>query len=387
MRVAVVMPRGCAMSLDRANSMETVARTLAESSRWKGSLKIICDEGTAPVPHLDLLTVPADLGRKARTEAVARAIAAFDPEIIEYHQQLGPAELLARRFPDRINVLHRHTRIKPPTNPLDRYRYRHRLSAFDRLIFVSAAAEREFAADYPSLANRASVVCNPLDMAGWKNPAGPRENLILFSGRAMAEKGLDSFCAALGQVLDERPDWRGALLLGDWDRHADWAAPHVAALARFGDRVEVHASAGMDRVRSVTRRAAIAVTPSRVAEALGLTALEAHAAGAALISSGRGGLTEASGEHALYSDPDDVGGMAEAMKALIDQPKLRLRMARAAQARVETDYAPGLWSGRLDDLRERLVDRTMTIGPGPKPRLGDLMAGLLSRPRETPVAN
>lgn len=387
MRVAVVMPRGCAMSLDKSNSMETVARTLAENSRWKGSLKVICDEGTAPVPHLDLLTVPADLGRKARTEAVARAIAAFDPQIIEYHQQLGPAESLAHRFSDRINVLHRHTRIKPASNPLERYRYRHRLSAFDRVVLVSGAAQREFAADYPTLAGRSSVVCNPLDLSAWKKPIGVRENLILFSGRAMADKGLDTFCAALACVLDERPDWRGALLLGDWERHAEWAAPHVEALARFGERVEIHTSAGMEQVRSVTRRAAIAVTPSRVAEALGLTALEAHAAGAAVISSGRGGLTEASGDHALYRDPDDVAAMAEAMRMLIDQPLLRLSMAHAAQARVQTAYSPALWSGRLDDLREGLVDRTMLREPNPLPSFGDMMAQMFSGPRGTPVAN
>lgn len=387
MRIAVVMPRGCSMSIDKPNSMETVARTLAENSRWKGSLKIICDEGSNPVPHLDLLTVPANLGRKARTEAVARAIEAFDPEVIEYHQQLGPAEALARRFPDRINVLHRHTRIKPPSNPLERFRYRHRLAAFDRLIFVSAAAEREFAADYPTLAHRATVVCNPMDMAAWQHPIGQRENLILFSGRAMAEKGLDTFCASLACVLDERPEWRGALLLGDWDRHADWATPHIEALSRFGDRVEIHTSAAVGLVRAVTRRAAIAVTPSRVAEALGLTALEAHAAGAALISSGRGGLTEASGDHAIYRDPDDATGMAAAMRSLIDQPGLRLRMTSAAQARVAVTYAPGVWSGRLDDLRDELVDRTMMVPTSRRSSWISGLAWIVSGPRQTPVAN
>ncbi len=375
------------MSADKPNSMETVARTLAESSRWKGSLKIICDEGSNPVPHLDLMTVPADLGRKARTEAVARAIEAFDPEIIEYHQQLGPAEALARRCPHRIHVLHRHTRIKPPSNRIERLRYRHRLAAFDRLIFVSTAAEREFAADYPTLAERASVIFNPLDMADWHQPVGKRDRLIMFSGRAMADKGLDTFCGSLARVLDERQDWRGALLLADWDRHADWASPHIEALSRFGDRIEIHTSAEMELVRSVTRRAAIAVTPSRVAEALGLTALEAHAAGAALISSGRGGLAEASGDHALYCDPDDVAGMAEAMRSLVDQPQLRLRMTRAAQARVQKVYAPGLWSSRLDDLRDGLVDRTMTIGPGRPPSWHQVMTRMFAGPREPRVAS
>jgi glycosyltransferase involved in cell wall biosynthesis len=355
MRIAVVMPRGSVMGRDKANSMETVARTLLESSRLKGSVRIICDAGAEAPALPDLLTVPAGLSKTKRADAVAELLAGFDPDYIEYHQQLESAASLARRFPNKINVLYRHTRIKQPKNALDRMRYGARLKAFDRLIFVSKAAGREFVGDYPALAGRVEAICNPIEIDAWKACPESREKLILFSGRAMEEKGLEPFCDALASVLDRNADWRGALMLGDWDKHADWAAPRIEALARFGDRVEIHKSASLPEVQAVTRRAAIAVTPSFVAEALGLSALEAHAAGAALISSGRGGLREASGSHAVYVDPPVAPDLTRALTALVENTRERVAMARAGQAFVAAVHAPAVRSAQLDDLREILV--------------------------------
>lgn len=356
MRIAVVMPRGSLMDRDQTNSMETVALALNARSRFADEVWIICDAGAANPACPGLLTVPANLGKAARTNEVATLLRVLAPDHVEYHQQLGPAAELARRTPGPTHVLYRHTRIKPPGNPIERFRYRMRLRAFDHLLFVSDAACAEFRADYPGFKGAISSVCNPIDIDAWRGDVKAREPLILFSGRAMAEKGLDAFCAASAVVLDRNPTWRAALMLGDWDKHADWAEPHIAALARFGDRIEIHKSAPLSQVRAVTKRAAIAVTPSRVAEALGLTALEAHAAGAALISSGRGGLREASGEHALYVDPPETPGLIEAMIRLIDDPDLRLTMARDGQRHVAATHTTAARTVQLDDLRQRLAD-------------------------------
>lgn len=338
-----------------ANSMETVAHTLHAHSRLKGDVRIICDAGAQEPLENGLITVPTGLKRGAREQAVADAIRGLNPNYIEYHQQLESAAGLARRFPDKVHVLYRHTRIKAPRNPIERLRYERRLKAFDRLIFVSAAACAEFLADYPRFADKVSAICNPIDSADWRGDVENREKLILFSGRAIAEKGLEPFCTALAQVLDQSPDWRGALMLGDWERHKDWAQPVIQGLERFGDRVEIHRSAPLDLVRETAKRAAIAVAPSYVAEALGLTALEAHAAGAALISSGRGGLREASGPHAVYVDPPEADGLAAAMAALIADPLHRTSLARFAQARVAQVHAAETRSAELDDFREALM--------------------------------
>src|SRR5690606_21691297 len=129
-------------------------------------------------------------------------------------------------------------------------------------------------------------------------------------------------------------------MLNDWDKHAAWAAPHLAPLERFGERVRVLKSAPLAQVRAEMQRAAIALTPSVWAEPLGLTALEAHAAGAALVSSGRGGLREASGPHAVYVDDLTAEGLAAAMDGLIGAPGRRLALARAARPYLRQAPAP-----------------------------------------------
>ncbi|MFA4899625.1 MAG: glycosyltransferase family 4 protein [Brevundimonas sp.] len=366
MRIAVVLPRGCTFCPDKTNSMETVVRTLSAHSRLNRLVTLIADAGGPTPAGVQMVTVPAGLGRKARNAAVMDVLAKLSPDIVEYHQQLKAASELARQLPDAIHVLYRHTRIKPSRNLIERLRYGRRLARFDRLVFVSRAAGEEFAMDYPRLAGRVSSVCNPIQSDAWRASPEQRENLILFSGRAMRDKGLDLFCAALAETLDRHPDWRGALMLGDWNKHQDWAAPQVQMLERFGDRVEIHKSASLDAVRAMTQRAAIAVTPSRVREALGLAALEAHAAGAALISSGRGGLREASGEYALYVDVEEAGSLTSAMMRLVEHPDERLALARGGQAYVERVHSPAARAAELDALREALVDKAFVT---PQPTL------------------
>jgi len=358
MRIAVILPRGCDFCPEKGNSMETVVRTLSGHSRLQAAVTLICDAGGPTPPGTHTLTVPAGLGRKARNAAVGRILTTLNPAVVEYHQQLKAASEMTRSLPQATHVLYRHTRIRPAHNPIDAWRYGRRLARFDRLVFVSEAAGQEFAADYPRLADRVAVVSNPIDVEAWRADPETREKLILFCGRALPEKGLDLFCQALAETLDRHPDWRGALVLGEWDRNSDWAESHVRLLDRFGDRVEIHKSASLVQVQAVTRRAAIAATPSRVREAMGLTALEAHAAGAALISSGRGGLREASGDHAVYVGVEDARSLADAMNRLIEDPQARLALARGGQAFVEQVHSPAARAAELDALRETLADRS-----------------------------
>lgn len=357
MRIAVVLPRGSTLDLNSLNSMEVVALTLNQWSRYGPDVRFVCEAGAQkPADGTRMLTIPSGLGKAEYEEAVFQTLTAFAPDLIEYHQQLGCAAKISRKMPKLPQVLYRHTRFKPAKHVIDRWRYTRRFRAFDKLVFVSQAAKAEFFADYPGLEERAAVVCNPIDTEGWTGDAEAKESLIAFAGRAMAIKGLDALCDALVVVLDRHPQWRAALMLGDWAQHAEWAAPHVQKLARFGQRVEIAQSASPQAVRDVMRRAAIAVVPSRIPEALGLSALEAHAAGAALISSGRGGLREASGPHAIYVDPPEAAAITDALEMLITDRTRRVAIAKDGQAYVTQVHSPAQRAAELDALRASLVE-------------------------------
>lgn len=349
MRTAVVMPVGARFDLHQPNSMETVARTLARADN--GEVRVFCCEGARDHGDLPVQPLPA----ANRLKALRQALADYRPDVIEFHQQTQQAVALAPHFPDAAITLYRHNAVKPPRHLIDRWRYERRYDQMDGLIFVSEAALRDFLKDFPRLQAKAFALPNPIDVDLWRAPVGEREPLIAFAGRAMPEKGVDVICATLPAVLERHPDWRAVLMLNDWDRHAHWAAPHVAPLERFGERVRVLKSAPLAQVRAEMQRAAIALTPSVWAEPLGLTALEAHAAGAALISSGRGGLREASGPHALYVDEVTPQTLEDAINQLVQAPELRLDMARAAQTYVAQNHTPQHRAEQLAALRQRLV--------------------------------
>lgn len=331
--------------------METVVRTLAQGGS-KAELRIFCCEGADDHGNLPACLLPHD---RKRLAALEKALNDYAPDVIEFHQQLHQALHIARRFPRATRVLYRHNALKSPRNPIDRWRYERRFRRMDGMIFVSEAGRREFLQDFPGQHQKAFAVPNPIDVDLWRAPVEGREPLIAFAGRAMPEKGVDLICAALPAVLERHPDWRAVLMLNDWDKHADWAAPHVAPLERLGARVTVLKSAPLSEVRAVMQRAAIALTPSVWAEPLGLTALEAHAAGAALVSSGRGGLREASGPHAVYVDDLTPQGLGDAIDSLIVAPERRLALARAAQAYVSDTHTPEHRARQLAALRQQLV--------------------------------
>lgn len=355
MRIVIVLPRGYRYCSEQSSSIETVVRTLNAHSRYRRETLIIADAGAGSPSGPEVLTVPAGLDRQSRTRAVAALLQTLEPDIVEHHQQLHCSVALARRLPRCRHVFYRHTRLDPPKHLFDRWRYHIRLKPFDRLVFVSAAAVEEFCSDYPGFASRALAIRNPISMEGWRGDPARRERLILFAGRPLFDKGFDLVCEALAQVLPRAPGWRAVLMLGDWDRHADWAEAQLARLGPACDQVEVQRSAPLSLVMATARRAAIALTPSRVREALGLSALEAHAAGAALISSGRGGLREASGPNAVFVEPETADPLAEALLRLIDNPEERQALAARAQQFVARAHAPADRAGELDQLRLELM--------------------------------
>ncbi|HBV13288.1 MAG TPA: glycosyl transferase family 1, partial [Brevundimonas sp.] len=95
-----------------------------------------------------------------------------------------------------------------------------------------------------------------------------------------------------------------------------------------------------------------------------------HAAGAALISSGRGGLREASGTHAVYVDPPEAAPLTCALLSLTRDDARRIALAREGQAFVAQTHAPALRAAELDALRLSLTEspspamRPVFVGQG-----------------------
>jgi glycosyltransferase involved in cell wall biosynthesis len=94
-------------------------------------------------------------------------------------------------------------------------------------------------------------------------------------------------------------------------------------------------------VRTVWRRAAIAVLPSTYGEGVPKTLLEAAACGRPLVAADVPGCREAvrPGETGLLVPPHSVEALAEAIAALAADPACRARMGRAGRALIECEFS------------------------------------------------
>ncbi|MCV7194833.1 glycosyltransferase family 4 protein [Mycolicibacterium brumae] len=210
----------------------------------------------------------------------------------------------------------------------------------DALITCSASMREEITRLFgPGLAET-SVIPNGICTTGWpfatrRAHDGPPE--LLYFGRLEYEKGVQDAIAALPRVRRTHP---GATLTvaGDGTQEdflIETARRHkVLKATKFVGRVDHR------QLLTLLHRADVAVLPSHY-EPFGIVALEAAAAGIPLVASTAGGLGEAviDGETGLSFGPRDVAALAAAVRRALDDPAAAQRRARAARARLTSDFA------------------------------------------------
>jgi glycosyltransferase involved in cell wall biosynthesis len=94
---------------------------------------------------------------------------------------------------------------------------------------------------------------------------------------------------------------------------------------------------------------------TKTPEPFGRTALEALASGAALITSGLGGLAEVCGDCAVTVDPHDTDGLVAALGGLMDTPDQRADLAREGRKRVEALFDIRRVARQMDDFIEACI--------------------------------
>lgn len=290
----------------------------------------------ATFPDIAFLPVVPGLGfsRAGRYAAgVARLVRRRRPRLVEVHNWPEVALRLSRAGPPVTLILNNDPQTMRGTrSPHDR------AVLLQRLAGVATSSEwlrTRLLAGVPRPARLPMVLPNCIDVP--PPPPLERENLILFAGRLVADKGADVFVQACAAVLPQLPGWRAAMIGADRFRPDSPETPFIAALrpAAAAAGVELRGHQANDAVLAAMRAAAIVVVPSRWHEPFGLVALEAMVNGAALVCSPLGGLPEVAGDTALYADPADPAAVAAAILSLAQDPARRASMAAAARTRAE----------------------------------------------------
>jgi glycosyltransferase involved in cell wall biosynthesis len=354
-KIAYVLLRNAHFGPRLAASVELCVRDLILHSRHARSTLVFCPPVDQPFEGVEIATVPdAPIsGNLGKAWGVSRLLRrrGVDLAIVENH--LPVAAFIALTSGARV-ILHTHAYVKAPSSALDgafRGQEMRRLSGF---AFVSEYALGRFRGDFPGLPPLQRAVPNGLDMRDW-SAAKPKEPSILCVGRALRHKGHIEAMAAITRALGSRPEWSARFMVSD-PVAADQEPQTVQALRDaakgFNGRIRVDSNVPYAEVKAAWERAAVGMVLTTGPEPFGRTALEALASGAALITSGRGGLAEICGPCGVTVEPSDADGVAAALGQLLDEPERRAELARAGRKRVEQLYDIRTVAEQMDEFIE-----------------------------------
>lgn len=163
-----------------------------------------------------------------------------------------------------------------------------------------------------------------------------RERTILYVGRADPYKNLQGLVEAFGRM---RRNLAGPVILrivGPPDPRYPEASERAKALG-IADAVRWTGYVTEASLAETYRSADLVVLPSRY-EGFGLPAVEAMASGTPLVCSDIAVLREVAGDAAVFANPDDPDGLAEAMRCVLTDQVLAssLRERGLARARLFT---------------------------------------------------
>ncbi len=360
----VLPPRGD-FSPEAAGAIGIVVHRLARAS-GSGFAPVVVGPASPFPPYADVAFAPVGAGwwppgpnAWRYGHQVRRRLRGLAPALIEVHNRPDVALFLAERCTGTPVALFLHNdprEMRAARTIAERRRLLARLAG---VVTVSAFLRRRLIEGIED-ASGVAVLPNPIDGAAGVSaaPAGARERVLLFAGRVVRDKGADGFVAAAAEALGRLPGWRAEMFGADRFGPGSPENAYLRALQRRAAAagITMHGYRPHAEVLAAMARAAIVVVPSRWEEPFGLTALEALAAGAALIASPRGALPEVAGEAARYADPDEPGALAAAMVALAGDPAAQAALGAAGVARARM-FDVAHVAARLDALRREILGR------------------------------
>jgi UDP-glucose:(glucosyl)LPS alpha-1,2-glucosyltransferase len=362
-KVAVVLPPREGFGPGRTGAIGLLVRRLTRTPGFD-TIVIGGRQDGPTFPGIDYRPVTPSLWSLGSTNlryagAVADGLRKQPPALIEVHNRPEIALALAARLPGVPVVAFLHNDphgMRQAATPAERTDMLRRLAG----VITPSDYLRQRVLDGVANPDKAPIVLpNCLDLAGLPPPQ-PREHLILFAGRVVADKGPDAFVAACAAALPSLPGWEAEIIGADRFSFDSPDTGFVQTIRAAAQAAKIRMLGYRDHpdVLAAMSRAAIVVVPSRWAEPFGLVALEALASGAALICSPRGGLPEVAGDAAFYADPDHPAEIAAAIRTLAGDEPRRAALAEAGRRRVQPFDVPVI-AARLAALRQGILDRAI----------------------------
>lgn len=288
---------------------------------------------------LTALMLPAFLARFRG--AVTGAVQARAPDVIHAHWWFPGAWAAAAGGTPLVVTCH-----GTDVELLKRSRLLRRLA---RRVFARAAAittvssslKTKLAAVIPEAGARTQVLRMPIDLehfAAARSTARVEPPRILYAGNLIPVKGVDVLVRATARLRDMGHQV-SLRILGEGPSRAELQA--LIAKLNLGGLAEIRPFVAQQEMPREYGEAAIVVLPTRGdVEGLGLSLVEALAAGCAVVGAASGGIPEVVQHNVtgLLFRPGDDAHLAEQLALLAADPEMRRRLARQGEAWVREEF-------------------------------------------------
>ncbi|MEM1801777.1 MAG: glycosyltransferase family 4 protein [Sulfolobales archaeon] len=182
------------------------------------------------------------------------------------------------------------------------------------------------------------LIPNGVDIMKFTPPKDePEDDVIVFIGRLVYRKGLHVLLDAFSRVLKERD----AILYVVGKGYMEETARLLVKAYRMEGKVKFLGVIPESEKPDIYRKAKVVVIPSLFNESFCIVALEAMASGRAVIASRVGGIKEVikHGESGILVNPGSSEELANAIKVVLDDKNLRLKLGGNARNVVEHNYS------------------------------------------------
>jgi glycogen(starch) synthase len=244
-------------------------------------------------------------------------------------------------------VVAHHTWIRPYD---ERFTFRARLKTFLLRYSYNATISRAIANRIPV---DSTIVGNPYDDLIYKHrPEIPRNLELVYLGRLVSDKGVDTLIHALHQL--KRWNLSPHLtIIGSGSEER--ALRQLARTLRVEDQINFAGAKQPREISLLLNAHQILVVPSRMPEPFGIVVLEAIACGCVIVASRAGGLPDAVGKCGITYEISDLQALTNALRLVLTKPEMRTQILEHAATHLQ-NFGPAVVARKYLSVFEQALE-------------------------------
>lgn len=338
--IDILLPSKERFGPKNAGAISGVVHDLVLASQTPDCLRVFGHPVDVPFDHINFTSIaPRHTWLHGKNIGLAKAYLRHldggpKPDLVEVHGRCHVARHIKTKRPDLNVALYLHNDPRDMKGSESVAARRELLSSMAVVICVSDYIRGCFLDGLdipPNLAKRVQTARNGVER--WLQAPIKKSKKILLVGRVVPEKGTLECARAMVAVLADKPDWEVVIAGAHRFERTKMNSYEEAvsnALAPLGPRARMTGFLQQAEIRKLQQESAIIACPSLWQEPMGKTALEALAAGSALLTTRRGGIPEAAEGRAHIVDDPNVETLAAALEKLLTDDAYRTSLQDTA---------------------------------------------------------